>query len=82
MNWSQDRYDEIVEALKPFLLSAGFAPSKTTFMPVGAMKGINVMENNEEVLKQWYSGPTLMDALGQSFPPAITSRWGGCTDST
>lgn len=66
VNWSQDRYDEIVEALKPFLVSAGFAASKTTFMPLAAMEGVNVMENNESTLKEWFTGLTLMDALGGS----------------
>lgn len=64
VNWSQDRYDEIVDALKPFLVSAGFAASKTTYMPLAAMEGINVLENNEPLLQSWYTGPTLMTTLG------------------
>ena len=35
-------------------------------MPLAAMEGVNVMENNEPTLKAWYTGPTLMAALGQS----------------
>ncbi|OCF36633.1 elongation factor 1 alpha-like protein [Kwoniella heveanensis BCC8398] len=63
VSWSQDRYDDIVDALKPFLVSAGFSAAKTTFMPLAAMEGINVLENNAEELKAWYDGPTLIDAL-------------------
>ena len=65
MDWSQDRYDEIVDSLKPFLASAGFAAAKTVFLPLAAMDGINVMSNENEMLKAWYNGPTLMDALGK-----------------
>ncbi|WVQ69848.1 uncharacterized protein L199_008069 [Kwoniella botswanensis] len=70
VSWSQDRYEEIVEALKPFLLSAGFASAKTTFMPLAAMEGINILENDVEELKEWYDGPTLINALDKvEVPP-------------
>ncbi|WWD01161.1 hypothetical protein V866_008100 [Kwoniella sp. B9012] len=70
VSWSQDRYEEIVEALKPFLLSAGFASAKTTFMPLAAMEGINILENDVEELKEWYNGPTLISALDKvEVPP-------------
>ena len=64
VSWSQDRYDDIVDALKPFLVSAGFSASKTTFLPIAAMEGINIMERNEPMLDSWYKGPTLIDTLG------------------
>ncbi|OCF45383.1 elongation factor 1 alpha-like protein [Kwoniella heveanensis CBS 569] len=70
VSWSQDRYDDIVDALKPFLVSAGFSAAKTTFMPLAAMEGINVLENNAEGLKAWYDGPTLIDALDKVEVPA------------
>ena len=66
MEWSQDRYDDIVDTLKPFLVSAGFAPAKTVFLPLAAMEGTNIVASEEPVLKQWYTGPTLMASLGQS----------------
>ncbi|OCF55872.1 elongation factor 1 alpha-like protein [Kwoniella mangroviensis CBS 10435] len=70
VSWSQDRYEEIVEALKPFLLSAGFASAKTTFMPLAAMEGINILENDVEELKEWYDGPTLINALDKVEVPS------------
>ncbi|WVF71966.1 hypothetical protein IAT40_006776 [Kwoniella sp. CBS 6097] len=69
VSWSQDRYDDIVDALKPFLVSAGFSAAKTTFMPLAAMEGINVLENNAEELKAWYTGPTLINALDKVEVP-------------
>lgn len=68
MSWSQDRYEDIVEALKPFLASAGFASSKTTFLPIAAMEGVNILNADETLLRSWYEGPTLIDALGKSLP--------------
>ncbi|ODN83415.1 hypothetical protein L202_01557 [Cryptococcus amylolentus CBS 6039] len=70
VNWSQDRYDEIVESLKPFLLSAGFNATKTTFLPLAAMEGINIVGNSLPALKEWYSGPALIDALDTVEVPA------------
>ncbi|KAK8869588.1 hypothetical protein IAR55_000155 [Kwoniella newhampshirensis] len=70
VDWSQDRYDDIVDALKPFLISAGFSSAKTTFMPLAAMEGINVAENDSPKLKSWYDGPTLIQALDKVEIPA------------
>ena len=76
VDWSQDRYDEIVEALKPFLVSAGFSASKTTFIPIAAMEGTNVLDSTSEALQSWYSGPTLIQTLGgyETSSTALTVR--------
>jgi elongation factor 1 alpha-like protein len=66
VNWDQDRYDDIVDELKPFLASAGFAAGKTTFVPLAAMDGVNVLNNTDETLKEWYTGPTLIGVLGKT----------------
>jgi elongation factor 1 alpha-like protein len=50
--------------MKPFLVSAGFSASKTTYMPLAAMEGVNVLENKEPLLKSWYTGSSLLDQLG------------------
>ena len=67
MNWDRERYDDICEQLKPFLVQTGFQPSKTSFVPVAAMQGINLANRDDEEaapLKAWYDGPTLLDVLG------------------
>ena len=41
--WSQERYDDIVRGLTPFLKSAGYNPKKDlTFIPISALSGHNV----------------------------------------
>ena len=67
VEWAKSRYDEIVELLKPFLVQSGFHPSKTKFVPVEAMDGVNLArpEPVDCPLYKWYKGPTLVDLLGE-----------------
>lgn len=72
MQWSRARYDEIVSLIKPFLVQSGFQPSKTSFVPVGAYQGVNLLSlsgPDATELKAWYSGPTLVDLLDKLEPP-------------
>ncbi|TDL29764.1 hypothetical protein BD410DRAFT_40053 [Rickenella mellea] len=73
----KDRYDEICELLRPFLLQSGFATSKTSFAPAVAISGVNLVTRpkSNEPLGQWYAGPTLLDLLDTLDPPirAITA---------
>ncbi|KXN87962.1 HBS1-like protein [Leucoagaricus sp. SymC.cos] len=73
VEWSQARYDEIESSLRPFLVQSGFAVSKTSFVPVGAILGVNMVSREGEDAKQlseWYFGPTLVDCLDKMEPPA------------
>lgn len=63
--WSQDRYSEIVELLKPFLSQSGFNLSKVAFVPCGAMLGENLAKRQNKQLASWYGGQTVVEALGQ-----------------
>ena len=40
--WSQERYDQIVTKMSPFLKSCGFAPKDVSFVPISALHGHNV----------------------------------------
>ena len=67
MQWAKGRYDDICNQLKPFLIQSGFQPSKSKFVPVGAMSGVNLVNREStdaEALNGWYTGPTLIDLLG------------------
>jgi elongation factor 1 alpha-like protein len=66
VQWQKDRYDKICNLLRPFLLQSGFQPSKTKFLPVGAINGVNLLFRGEKAkdLVRWYDGPTLVDLLG------------------
>ncbi|PPR02445.1 hypothetical protein CVT24_001994 [Panaeolus cyanescens] len=72
VNWSRARFEEICDALRPFLVQSGFHPSKTKFVPVSAYHGINLVSSNgteADGLREWYKGPTLTDLLDKLEPP-------------
>ncbi|EJD01255.1 EF Tu GTP binding domain-containing protein [Fomitiporia mediterranea MF3/22] len=73
VNWEKDRFDEICEALKPFLTQTGFNAAKAGFVPVGALSGVNLAHRDgkdAKALKTWYKGPTLVDFLDKLEPPS------------
>ncbi|KAF8060481.1 Gspt2 [Scenedesmus sp. PABB004] len=62
--WSQDRYDEIVKGLTPFLKTCGYNPKKDlTFIPISALHGHNVRDRAAPEVCPWYDGPTLFETL-------------------
>ncbi|KAF5369755.1 hypothetical protein D9758_001339 [Tetrapyrgos nigripes] len=71
-NWDKSRYDEICDFLRPFLTQSGYHSSKTKFVPVSAMQGVNLATregDDGKVLRSWYDGPSLVDCLDQLEPP-------------
>ncbi|KAH9999507.1 P-loop containing nucleoside triphosphate hydrolase protein [Russula vinacea] len=72
VDWSKDRYEQICQQLKTFLVQSGFQTSKTYFVPVGAMSGVNLVNREGQdaiALNNWYSGPTLVEVLDRLQPP-------------
>jgi elongation factor 1 alpha-like protein len=64
------RYTDICDLLRPFLIQSGFHPSKTKFVPVGAIQGVNLVTRDSpdaQSLRRWYNGSTLVDLLGLSY---------------
>ena len=70
--WSQARFEEIKARVLPFLQINGFNPKRVRFLPVSGLAGVNVKDppsDDSAALKEWYGGPTLLDAI-DSFLPA------------
>jgi elongation factor 1 alpha-like protein len=70
VRWEKQRYDDICKSLRSFLVQSGFHASKTKFIPVGAMQGVNLASQDgpdSEELRRWYNGPTLAELLGLSY---------------
>ncbi|KAK0521299.1 hypothetical protein OC835_006932 [Tilletia horrida] len=75
VEWDQARFDEITEALKPFLTRSGFDVAKISFIPVGAAMGENLAERTPDgPLNAWYSGPPLVSVLDTLEPPSRQLR--------
>ncbi|KAG0699857.1 P-loop containing nucleoside triphosphate hydrolase protein [Suillus ampliporus] len=73
VNWDQSRFEDICALLRAFLVQSGFPSSKTSFIPVSAMQGVNLVGRTNPdalALSKWYKGPMLVDLLDKLEPPA------------
>ncbi|CAF1258914.1 unnamed protein product [Adineta ricciae] len=83
IDWSQERFDEIVKKLSAFLKSSGYKESDVTFVPVSGWTGENLISSTNTPLP-WYTkdpnasstvtngiirGATLMDLIDRLKPP-------------
>ena len=68
VNYSKERYEQIVSILKKFMKGLGYNPDQVPFIPVSAWKGDNLIERSPNM--PWYNGPTLVEALDSLKPPA------------
>ena len=66
VDWSKDRYDEIVQKLRTFLRQAGFKDTDISFVPCSGLVGDNLTSTPtaSHPLMAWYSGPTLAAQIG------------------
>ena len=68
VNYSKQRYDEIVAVLKKYLKSLGYNVDAIPFIPVSAWTGENLIERSPNM--PWYNGPTLVEAFDSlKLPP-------------
>lgn len=55
VEWSKERYDEIVGKLSPFVKSAGFnLKTDVTFLPVSAYTGVNMKDKDNKQKMPWW----------------------------
>ncbi|XP_032683269.1 HBS1-like protein isoform X2 [Odontomachus brunneus] len=62
VNWSKDRFNEIVDKMSVFLKQAGFKDT-VTFVPCSGLSGENIVTKPKEQLSNWYTGPTLVSVI-------------------
>lgn len=61
INYSQARYDEIVQNVGQYLKKVGYNIDKVRFIPISGWEGDNMIEKSTRI--EWYKGPTLLEAL-------------------
>ena len=61
VDWSKQRYDEILGKLKPFLKKR--IGLESTFLPLSAQTGINVRDKIPKGVADWYKGPSMLEFL-------------------
>ena len=73
VDWSQDKFNSVVEEVSNLLKMAGFNPTDIPFVPCSAFDGDNIFNKSDNT--PWYSGPTLFEAIDAiSMPPKPTDR--------
>jgi len=71
VDWSQDKYNSVVEEVTGLLKMAGFKTDDIPFIPCSAFDGDNVYNKSDK--SPWYNGPTLFEAIDAiSMPPKPT----------
>ena len=69
-NWKKERYDEIVEILKKYLVEElGFPEKNIKFFPVSGLTGDNLVKPISSTNAKWYDGPTLVELIDLLEPP-------------
>ncbi|CAI6332470.1 unnamed protein product [Periconia digitata] len=68
VNWSQRRFGEISEQMTAFFVAASFSPKQITFVPCAGKEGDNVTKRVDQSQAEWYTGPTLVEALDMCEP--------------
>ncbi|XP_076620248.1 translation elongation factor EF-1alpha (GTPase) HBS1 [Colletes latitarsis] len=62
VEWSEDRFNEIIDKLSLFLKQAGFKDN-VTFVPCSGLSGENIVTKSKGSLSNWYMGPTLVSVI-------------------
>jgi peptide chain release factor subunit 3 len=69
VQWSQERFDECVGKLTPFLKTTGYNVKKDIqFVPIAGMTGANIKDRTTKDVCPWYDGPALLSLL-DALPP-------------
>ena len=67
VNYSRQRYEQIVAILKKFMKGLGYKVDQIPFIPASAWTGENLIERSPNM--PWYNGPTLVEALDNYIHP-------------
>ena len=73
--WAAERYHEIVRIMVPYLKSVGYKEKDIQPVPVSGLTGENILECKEPALKEWYTGPVLLELIDRfQLPPRQEDR--------
>ena len=68
ISWFRERFEEIQQQMRAFLLAAGFQAKNLAFIPCAGLTGENVLQPLSPKLVSWYKGRTLVEELDASEP--------------
>jgi len=67
VDWSEDKYNTVVEDVKKHAAQAGWDPAKLRFLPIASLVGDNVVKKSENMA--WWTGDTLLTAIDKFDVP-------------
>eukprot|EP01080_Neovahlkampfia_damariscottae_P004998 gene4998-8596_t len=67
IDYSQERYNEIIKESKSFIKQVGYNPDKVPFVPISGWSGENLSEKSDKL--SWYKGDTLIGTLDKLKAP-------------
>jgi len=67
VDWSEDRYNAVVEEVKKHATQAGWDVAKVNFLPIASLPGDNVAKKSENMA--WWTGDTLLQAIDKFEVP-------------
>ncbi|KAF9817145.1 hypothetical protein SFRURICE_013933 [Spodoptera frugiperda] len=66
VNWSEARYNECKQKLKPFLKQIGFTePTDLAFMPISGQTGHGILHQVPDDICPWYRGPSFIQFVDE-----------------
>ncbi|MBT4447073.1 translation elongation factor EF-1 subunit alpha [archaeon] len=68
VDWSEKRYNEVVEQVKNEAKVAGWPVDKLRFLPIASLPGSNITKNDEANMP-WWTGDTLLQAVDKFEVP-------------
>ncbi len=72
-DYSEERYNNVKDAVSDLLKNIGFPVKKIPFVPVSGIKAENLTEKSDKL--SWYDGPTLIEAIDNfELPPKPTGK--------
>ena len=70
VQWSFERYSNVKEVMKDYLMGLGFEEQNLFFVPISAFLGVNITDPKHDVKQlQWYKGPCLVDIVDKLAIP-------------
>ena len=67
VGYSEDRYNEVKEAVSALLKMVGYKLDGVNFIPTSALFGANISEHSKDT--PWYKGPTILEGLDLFVAP-------------
>jgi len=68
VNWSEQRYQEVMDGMSRLLQLVGYDPTKISYIPTSGWGGDNLVKRSTNM--PWYKGPTLLEALDTFTVPS------------